>query len=141
MDDATVQTINYIVRDANGCEYPDSIDVQPLNTFTLAVNQDVAISCVNPETVTLTVTESIGGDTYTFELLPVGNPYGSMTVSTGTTATFELSEPGSYTFRATNDTTGCYVETMHTIAPYDTIDVVATATSPAMCLVMQELWK
>ena len=133
VDDGTVQTINYIVRDANGCEYPDSIDVQPLNTFTLAVNQDVAISCVNPETVTLTVTESIGGDTYTFELLPVGNPYGSMTASTSTTATFELTEPGSYTFRATNDTTGCYVETVHTIAPYDTIDVVATATSPAMC--------
>ncbi|MFT0713999.1 T9SS type B sorting domain-containing protein [Flagellimonas lutimaris] len=133
VDDGTVQTINYIVRDANGCEYPDSIDVQPLNTFTLAVNQDVAISCVNPETVTLTVTESIGGDTYTFELLPVGNPYGSMTASTSTTATFELTEPGSYTFRATNGTTGCYVETVHTIAPYDTIDVVATATSPAMC--------
>lgn len=133
VDDGTVQTINYIVRDANGCEYPDSIDVQPLNTFTLAVNQDVAISCINPETVTLTVTESIGGDTYTFELLPVGNPYGSMTASTSTTAIFELTEPGSYTFRATNDTTGCYVETVHTIAPYDTIDVVATATSPAMC--------
>nr|WP_297784280.1 T9SS type B sorting domain-containing protein [uncultured Allomuricauda sp.] len=133
VDDGTVQTINYIVRDANGCEYPDSIDVQPLNTFTLGLNQDVAISCVNPETVTLTVTESIGGDTYTFELLPIGNPYGSMTASTGTTATFELTEPGSYTFRATNDTTGCYVETVHTIAPYDLIDVVATATSPAMC--------
>ena len=133
VDDATVQTINYIVRDANGCEYPDSITVQPLNTFILAVNQDVAISCVNPETVTITVTESIGGDTYTFELLPVGNPYGSMTASTSTTATFELSEPGSYTFRATNNTTGCYVEATHTIAPYDTIDVVAAATSPAMC--------
>ncbi|WP_421808389.1 T9SS type B sorting domain-containing protein [Flagellimonas sp.] len=133
VDDGTVQTINYTVRDANGCEYPDSIDVQPLNTFTLGLNQDVAISCVNPETVTLTITESIGGDTYTFELLPIGNPYGSMTGSTGTTATFELTEPGSYTFRATNDTTGCYVETVHTIAPYDTIDVVTTATAPAMC--------
>ncbi|MCK0161228.1 T9SS type B sorting domain-containing protein [Allomuricauda sp. F6463D] len=133
VDDGTVQTINYIVRDANGCEYPDSIDVQPLNTFTLNLNQDIAISCVDPETVTLTVTESFGGDTYTFELLPIGNPYGSMTASTGTTATFELTEPGSYTFRATNDTTGCYVETTHTIAPYDTIDVVATATSPIMC--------
>ncbi|MGN7513433.1 MAG: T9SS type B sorting domain-containing protein [Allomuricauda sp.] len=133
VDDGTVQTIDYIVRDANGCEYPDSIDVQPLNTFTLGVAQDMAISCVNPETVTLTVTESIGGDTYTFELLPVGNPYGSMTGSTATTATFELTAPGSYTFRATNNTTGCYVETTHTIAPYDTIDVVATATSPAMC--------
>ncbi|MBO0330890.1 T9SS type B sorting domain-containing protein [[Muricauda] lutisoli] len=133
VDDGTVQTIDYIVRDANGCEYPDSIDIQPLNTFTLGIAQDMAISCVNPETVTLTVTESIGGDAYTFELLPVGNPYGSMTGSTATTATFELTAPGSYTFRATNNTTGCYVETTHTIAPYDTIDVVATATSPAMC--------
>ncbi|BDW92381.1 hypothetical protein MACH07_12130 [Flagellimonas marinaquae] len=133
VDNTTVQTINYIVRDANGCEYPDSITVQPLNTFTLNLNQDIAISCVDPETVTLTVTEFIGGDTYTFELLPVGNPYGAITTSTGTTATFELTEPGSYTFRAINDTTGCYVETTHNIAPYDTIDVVATATSPAMC--------
>lgn len=133
VDNGTAQTINYVVRDANGCEYPDSIIVQPLNTFTLGINQDVAITCANPETVTLTVTESIGGDTYTFELLPVGNPFGSVTASTTTTATFDLTQPGSYTFRATNDTTGCYVETTHTIAPYDTIDVVATATSPAIC--------
>lgn len=133
VDNGTAQTINYVVRDANGCEYPDSIIVQPLNTFTLGINQDVAITCANPETVTLTVTESIGGDTYTFELLPVGNPFGSMTASTTTTATFDLTQPGSYTFRATNNNTGCYVETTHTIAPYDTIDVVATATSPAIC--------
>ncbi|SDQ13733.1 T9SS type B sorting domain-containing protein [Flagellimonas zhangzhouensis] len=133
VDNGSVQTINYIVRDANGCEYPNSIDIQPLNTFTVATNQDVAISCVNPETVTLTVTEYIPGDTYTFALLPVGNTYGTMTASTGTTATFDLNAPGTYTFRATNDATGCYVITSYTIAPYDTIDVVATATSPAMC--------
>jgi len=133
VDNGSAQTINYVIRDANGCVYPNSITVQPLNTFTLNANQDVAITCANPETVTLTVTESIGGDTYTFELLPAGNPYGSMTASTTTTATFDLTQPGSYTFRATNDTTGCYVETTHTIAPYDTIDVVATATAPAIC--------
>ena len=133
VDDGTVQTINYIVRDANGCEYPDSITVQPLNTFTLDITQDVAITCNNPETVTLSVTENIPGDTYTFELLPVGNPYGSMTASTTTTATFELTQAGSYTFRATNDVTGCYVEEIYTIDPYDTIDVDAVATSPAVC--------
>ncbi|MHA7831608.1 MAG: T9SS type B sorting domain-containing protein [Flagellimonas sp.] len=133
VDNGSVQTINYVVRDANGCEYPDSITVQPLNTFTLDVNQDVAITCNNPETVTLTVTETFGGDTYTFELLPAGNPFGAMTASTATTATFDLTQPGSYTFRATNDTTGCYVETTHTIAPYDTIDVLATATAAAIC--------
>ncbi|WP_127023384.1 T9SS type B sorting domain-containing protein [Flagellimonas beolgyonensis] len=133
VDNGTVQTINYIVRDANGCEFPGSIDVQPLNTFTLAVAQDVAITCVNPETVTLTVTETFGGDTYTFELLPTGNTQGTMTGSTATTATFDLTAPGTYTFRATNTTTGCFVEATHTIAPYDTIDVVATAIDPAVC--------
>ncbi len=133
VDNGTVQTINYIVRDANGCEFPGSIDVQPLNTFTLAVAQDVAITCVNPETVTLTVTETFGGDTYTFELLPTGNTQGTMTGSTATTATFDLTAPGTYTFRATNTSTGCFVEATHTIAPYDTIDVVATAIDPAVC--------
>ncbi|MEO2050379.1 MAG: T9SS type B sorting domain-containing protein [Allomuricauda sp.] len=133
VDNGTVQTINYIVRDANGCEFPGSIDVQPLNTFTLAIAQDVAITCVNPETVTLTVTETFGGDTYTFELLPIGNTQGTMTGSTSTTATFDLIAPGTYTFRATNTTTGCFVEATHTIAPYDTIDVVATAIDPAVC--------
>ena len=132
-DNGAIQTINYIVRDANGCEYVDSIDVQPLNTFALNINTDTAITCINPETVTLTVVESIGGHTYTFELLPVGNANGTLMSSTATTATFDLSVAGTYTFRATNDTTGCYEEITHTIAPYDTIDVVAVATAPAIC--------
>ncbi|KAB7528637.1 T9SS type B sorting domain-containing protein [Flagellimonas olearia] len=132
-DNGSVQTINYIVRDANGCEYVDSVDVQPLNTFTLNTAQDTAITCNDPERVTITVVESIGGDSYTFALLPVGNPYGSVVSSTSTTATFDLSIPGNYTFRATNDTTGCYEEITYTIAPYDTIDVVASVVSHAMC--------
>jgi gliding motility-associated-like protein/uncharacterized repeat protein (TIGR01451 family) len=132
-DNGSVQTINYIVRDANGCEYVDSVDVQPLNTFTLNTSQDIAITCNDPERVTITVIESIGGDSYTFALLPVGNPYGSVVSSTSTTATFDLSIPGNYTFRATNDTTGCYEEITYTIAPYDTIDVVASVVSHAMC--------
>ena len=132
-DNGSVQTINYIVRDVNGCEYVDSVDVQPLNTFSLNTAQDIAITCNNPERVTITVVESIGGDSYTFALLPVGNPYGSVVSSTSTTATFDLSIPGNYTFRATNDTTGCYEEITYTIAPYDTIDVVASVVSHAMC--------
>lgn len=132
-DNGSVQTINYIVRDANGCEYVDSVDVQPLNTFSLNTAQDIAITCNDPERVTITVVESIGGDSYTFALLPVGNPYGSVVSSTSTTATFDLSIPGNYTFRATNDTTGCYEEITYTIAPYDTIDVVASVVSHAMC--------
>lgn len=132
-DTGSVQTIDYIVRDANGCEYVDSIVIQPMNTFTLGINPDMAISCNNPETVTLSVVESIGGDSYTIDLLPLGNPFGPKTASTGTTATFELTAPGTYMFRATNNTTGCYEQISHTIAPYDLIDVVASATAPAIC--------
>src|SRR5690606_2857109 len=88
-----------------------------------------------PETVTLSVVESIGGDNYTFVLLPVGNAYGTIVPSsvTPTSASFELTAPGTYMFRATNNTTGCYEQISHTIAPYDLIDVMATATAPAIC--------
>ncbi|WP_108425108.1 T9SS type B sorting domain-containing protein [Flagellimonas amoyensis] len=135
-DNGTVQTINYTVRDANGCEYADSIVIQPINTFTASVSQTTAISCVTEEEVLLTVADN--GDptnTYTFTLLPVGNPYGSApTILSNTTASFLLTHPGTYTFRITDDATGCYVDTApYVIAPYDTIDVVAVATSPAVC--------
>ncbi|MEZ4809820.1 MAG: T9SS type B sorting domain-containing protein [Allomuricauda sp.] len=136
VDNGAVQNITVYVRDASSCSTTDSVIIQPINTFTVAVAQNVAISCVNPEEVLLTVTDNGNpGNTYTFELLPVGNPYGSLTgTPTSTTATFELTAPGTYTFRVTDNATGCYVDTApYSIAPYDVIDVVATATAPAIC--------
>lgn len=136
IDTGVDQNITVYVRDANGCTTTASVNIPTINTFTVDVTQNAAISCVNPEEVLLTVSDN--GDvsnSYTFELLPIGNPYGSApVVLTNTTATFELITPGTYTFRVTDDATGCYVITApYTIAPYDLIDVVATATAPAMC--------
>ncbi|MEM9646872.1 MAG: T9SS type B sorting domain-containing protein [Bacteroidota bacterium] len=110
--------------------------IQPINVFTAVVTQNTAISCANPEEVLITVTDDgVPGNTYTYELLPVGNPLGSMTSNpTNITATFELTQPGSYTFRITDTVTGCYFDTTpYDIAPYDLIDVVATPTAPAIC--------
>ena len=72
---------------------------------------------------------------YTFELLPLGNPNGSLTgTPTNVTAEFDLTTVGSYTFRITDTATGCYIDTAsYTIAPYDLIDVVAIATTPVVC--------
>ncbi|MFD2100168.1 T9SS type B sorting domain-containing protein [Flagellimonas iocasae] len=136
IDSGVDQNITVYVRDANGCTTTASVFIPTINTFTVNVTQNVAISCANPEEVLLTVSDN--GDvsnTYTFELLPIGNPYGSApTVLTSTTATFELTAPGTYTFRVTDNATGCYVTTTpYIIAPYDLIDVVATATAPAVC--------
>ena len=50
------------------------------------------------------------------------------------TATFDLNIEGSYTFRVTDTSTGCYVDTdPYDIAPFDLIDVVAVPTAPAIC--------
>ncbi|WP_182859104.1 T9SS type B sorting domain-containing protein [Flagellimonas aequoris] len=136
VDTGVDQNITLYVRDSNGCTTTTSVMIPTINKFSVAVTQTTAISCANFEEVLLTVTDN--GDvtnTYTFELLPVGNTYGTLTgTPTSTTATFELNAPGTYTFRVTDNTTGCYVTTVaYTIPPYDTIDVTATATSPAMC--------
>lgn len=135
-DTGAVQNITVYVTDANACAETDAVVIQPINTFTAAVTQNTAISCANPEDVLITVTDNGNpGNTYTFELLPIGNPAGSITATpTNVTATADLTAPGSYTFRVTDNTTGCYVDTApYDIAPYDLIEVVATPTAPAIC--------
>ena len=123
-----------VIRDANGCLFTlPTQTIQPLNTFTVDISS-TPITCVSDESLTLTVMESSpSGHSYTFELLPLGNTAGTMVSSTTTTADFNLNAPGSYTFRTTNTTTGCYVDTLHTIAPFDLIEVEAIATTPVTC--------
>ncbi|MCL6266633.1 T9SS type B sorting domain-containing protein [Flagellimonas myxillae] len=137
VDNGAVQNITAYVTDANACAQTAVVaPIQPINVFTTAVSQNIAISCASPEEVLVTVTDDGNpGNTYTFELLPVGNPSGSLTATpTNVTANFELTQPGSYTFRITDNATGCYVDTApYDIAPYDLIEVVATPTAPAVC--------
>ena len=135
IDNSAIQTIDVHVVDANGCSFATDITINPLNTFTAAVAQNIAISCANPEELAITVTETgAPGDSYTFELLPVPNTNGTLVSNTNTSAVFNLTQVGSYTFRVTNTTTGCYVDTApYNIAPFDTIDVIATATAPVSC--------
>ncbi|MEJ2161742.1 MAG: SprB repeat-containing protein [Robiginitalea sp.] len=136
VDTGLTQNITVFVRDANSCIASTPVVLDPLNTFTAAVAQNVAISCVNPEEVLITVTDN--GDpanTYTFELLPVGNPDGSLTgTPTNTSAVFELAAPGNYVFRVTDTSTGCYFDTApYDVAPFDLISLTATPSSPVIC--------
>ncbi|MGW9684563.1 T9SS type B sorting domain-containing protein [Flagellimonas sp. 2504JD1-5] len=136
VDTGVTQNITVFVSDANSCAETAVVNIEPINTFTAAVTQNVGISCVNPEEVLITITDDGNpANSYTFELLPIGNPAGSLTgTPTNVTATFDLTAPGSYTFRVTDNTTGCYVDTApYDIAPYDLIAVVATPTAPAIC--------
>jgi gliding motility-associated-like protein len=136
LDNGTTQNLTVYVQDANGCATTDTVTIEPINSFTATVAQNTAISCANPEEVLITVSDNGNpSNSYTYELLPLGNTDGVFISSpTNVTAIFELLLPGTYTFRVTDITTGCYVDTAaYEIAPYDLIDVVATATSPVIC--------
>jgi gliding motility-associated-like protein len=135
-DNGAVQNITVYVADANGCTITDTVVINPINVFTAAATQNTAISCVNPEEILITVSDDGSPtNTYTFELLPLGNPNGVLTSTpTNTTATFELSAVGNYTFRVTDNTTGCYVTTIpYEILDFDLVEVDATATVPVVC--------
>jgi gliding motility-associated-like protein len=135
-DTGVVQNITVTVRDVNGCTDTTMVSIDPLNVFTASVTQNIAVSCINPEEVLITVNDDGNpANTYTFELLPVGNPDGTLTGNpSNSSAVFELNQPGSYSFRITDDATGCYIITApYDIAPYDLIDVVAVPTAPVIC--------
>ena len=126
-----------VVRDQNGCPFPlPTQTIAPLNTFTANVTTLSSITCDvnNPEEVLITVTDDGNPHYYTFELLPIGNPNGVQTALTATTANYDLTAVGNYTFRITDTDTGCYVDTAtYTIAPFDFIEVTATAILPVTC--------
>ena len=124
------------VRDDNGCTDTAAVTIEPLNVFTAAVTQVSPISCSGPEEILITVSDNGNvANSYTYELLPIANLNG---IQTGTpaynTATYDLTSVGNYVFRITDTTTGCYVDTAsYSIAPFDLIEVSATAIDPVIC--------
>ncbi|RYJ42072.1 T9SS type B sorting domain-containing protein [Flavobacterium beibuense] len=133
-DNGTTQNITVTVKDANNCTATFPLTIDPLPEIISVVSTLVtAITCTNDETVTITVTGGSGD--FTFDLLPLGTQ-ASITPGAGTyTANFVLSAPGSYDFQVTDNVTGCYEITTspYTIAPYDTIEVEAIASTQVTC--------
>ncbi|MEG3656145.1 T9SS type B sorting domain-containing protein [Arenibacter palladensis] len=135
-DNGSDRMITVTVKDDNGCTDVTIVNIPALNKFTATLAQDAAISCAGPEQVTITVNDNgNAANVYTYQLLPVGNTNATLTGNpTYNSATFNLTAVGSYTFRVTDTTTGCYVDTAtYTIAPYDLIKVSATAITPVTC--------
>jgi len=135
-DNGSDRTITVTIKDDNGCTDFTTVNISALNKFTATLAMDTAISCAGPEGVTITVNDNgNAANIYTYQLLPVGNANATLTgTPTYNTATFNLTAVGSYTFRITDTTTGCYVDTAsYNIAPYDLIKVSATAITPVTC--------
>ncbi|WP_299318330.1 T9SS type B sorting domain-containing protein [uncultured Maribacter sp.] len=133
-DTGSAQTIDVYVKDAKGCTTFDTVTIQPINTFTASIAQDVAINCAVDETITITVTDNGLAHNYGYELLPIGNATGTLISTTATSATYDLNTVGSYVFRVTDLDTGCYVNTAsYTVSPFDFITATATPISAVTC--------
>ncbi|WP_164905437.1 T9SS type B sorting domain-containing protein [Flavobacterium sufflavum] len=125
IDTGAIQTITVYVKDANGCTANNTVTINPLpKLISTVVNQTKAITCTNDELVSISVTGGSGN--FSYQLLPAGTPQPSNS--------FSLTAPGTYYFQVNDVTTGCYITTLpYTIAPFNTIKVVATATTAVTC--------
>ena len=130
VDNGAVQNITVYVRDANGCIDSDVITINPLPTLVSAtITQNTAITCTNPEQVTVTVTGGSGN--FEYILIPAS---GTATPQPQASNVFIITSTGTYSIRVNDLTTGCYIMTLpYVIAPYDTIQVDATATNAVTC--------
>ncbi|MEW7279429.1 PA domain-containing protein [Aquimarina sp. 2201CG1-2-11] len=118
------------VTDANGCaSAPFEIEVPVFWMYEPFIETTQNISCHNPESIDLYIHAGIGP----FDVEEIN---GAVAPQTGivasipySSANFELSSEGSYTFRITDTATGCTRDITHEVAPFDTMDMALRTVS------------
>lgn len=136
VDTGSVQNITTFVQDANACNATANVVLEPINIFTVTVNQINPLSCTNDEVVQVTVNDNGNPlNNYTYQLLPLGSTHGSLQATpTNVTANFNLLYNGDYVFRVTDNTTGCYVDSApYSIAPINNAIVTAVPIVSPIC--------
>ncbi|MEM0578782.1 hypothetical protein WFZ86_19930, partial [Flavobacterium sp. N6] len=134
-DNGTNQTINYSVRDGNGCiTAGTAIILNRLNPPTIATITNTPIYCVpvssTTSTVTVPVTAGTGVGTLTYTIT---SPASATTNITGaTTGVFTGLTAGTYTFKVT-DANDCFATKSHTVPAVTPIAVTATKLTDVDC--------
>ena len=128
-NNGTVQTINYTVRDENGCEVTGSVMINPLDPPTDLDFSSTPITClVGNSDVTLTTTDGTG--TLSYEILL---PASATTNTTGaSTGIFTGLTANNYTFQVT-DANGCSYQELYVLDDVDNIVVSGQLISDVTC--------
>ncbi len=128
-DTGSNQTINWSVRDAQGCIVNGSETLQALNPPTDLNITATSVTCLaTTSDVTLTATNGVGTLTYTIEA-----PASATTNVTGATSgIFTGLLPDTYIFRVT-DANGCYYDESFTVTPVTPIAVTGIVISDVLC--------
>jgi large repetitive protein len=118
-------------KDGNGCDaIPIAIPLPIINPIVPSVLLNSKITCLAPESITVSATG--GTSSFTYQVLPLGAT-NVTAVGLPTSGNFTISAPGTYTFLVTDTNTGCTKTIAHTIVPFDTIEANITATTPVSC--------
>ena len=119
-----------IIRDNNGCEIPlPTVTVDPLPLIALAITEGLA-DCPSGQEIIVTSTGHSTPADLTFELLETVEIQPNLATNT---TTFNLTEPGTYNIKVTDNVTGCYEFIAHTIDPRPEWEVTITAATPITC--------
>lgn len=127
----SLQTVDYSVKDANGCEVTKTLTIQPLVLIEIDKVDVTPIYCnpVGSQTSTATITLVNNGITATSYSITSGQ-----TNTTGaTTGVFTGLAAGNYTFRATS-ANGCYDDFFINIPPLARMTATADKLNDVYCL-------
>ncbi|WP_298535640.1 T9SS type B sorting domain-containing protein [uncultured Algibacter sp.] len=125
-DDGTDQTINYFVKDTNGCTESGSLILEGLNAPTdLTFNPITTVTCTVPTSnVELTATNGVGILSYEI-IAPISVGPQPSNIFTGLA-------PETYTFRVT-DENGCFYTASYTVEPVTNITVRGRVANDVSC--------
>ncbi|WP_208796468.1 T9SS type B sorting domain-containing protein [Flavobacterium fluviatile] len=126
-DNGSMQTIHYYVKDANGCTFDATINVDPYLTLT-DITFAVATAPVCPGNVA-DITLTVAGGYTPMAKYEIISP---ITVDNGTNATFAGLAPDTYLFKVT-DAYGCSIERNYTVAPVTPIAIAGIMLNDISC--------
>ncbi|WP_299381653.1 T9SS type B sorting domain-containing protein [uncultured Lacinutrix sp.] len=128
-NNGSIQTINYTVRDANGCEVTGSVTVNPLDSPSDLDFSATAITClVNTADITLTATG--GSSTLTYEIIAPASATANTTGATN--GIFTGLTADSYTFQVI-DANGCTYQELYVLNDVENINVNGQLISDVTC--------
>ncbi|WP_163409403.1 beta strand repeat-containing protein [Flavobacterium ajazii] len=131
-DNGSDQTIDYIVKDNNGCTFTGSVTINRLNPPVISDITHTDIYCTpasrTTSTVTVSKTAGTGVGTVTYEITAP-----AASVTSNTTGSFAgLAGGVTYSFKVT-DASGCYATGSHTVPVVTPIAATATKLNDVYC--------
>lgn len=138
IDNGGPQTIIVTIRDNNGCEITDTVNLAPPSGLTFSFNELTPITCdasgsgVMASTVEIVIDQGPGN--YGVEILPLGSQPERLT-SGADRIVWDLDTPGDYIFAVRDIANGgcLFVTPTYNVPDYNLIEAVINEVKPVTC--------